>query len=296
MRNGYWKSRRQAARAARARRPSCRRRVIARLRPAGSSASTRVVRQRRRQAALRLTTRAIEHRDAVGDAAHLLEIVRHHQHRRAPPVLQRPQQLFELLRRRLRRGRWPARRESAARASDRARCASSTRRSSPPESTDERPPLEARAGRRRASSAAMRVRVAALTPKQTGRRCRVSARKSSTVTGRRGIDGETSAARSRSRPSRAPVQRRCVRRTGSGPSSATSSVRLARAVGTDDDVDAAAPDLQRDVRRAAHSPLAGDRRRRRTRRAAAARSSLRDQRPHHRLDVALHLALELVGA
>ena len=143
-----------------------------------------------RPAALRRRA-SIEHRDPIGDAAHLLEIVRHHQDGRpaarfsaragspraaAPPP---------------RRGRWPARRAGAAPAPDRARCASSTRRSSPPESTASgRRSRPGEADPRRAARATRAPRRAAARRGRPAAAGAVSARKSSTVTGSVRIDRE----------------------------------------------------------------------------------------------------------
>ena len=128
----------------------------------------------------------IEDRDPIGDASHLLQIVRHHQDRRLPGPLRR--------RAASRRGcatadsSRPAVGSSSisSSGSGSSACASSTRRSSPPESTA--------SGRRSRPAQADAVQqpgdgepcVARVRPRQTGRRWRVSARKSATVTGRVG--------------------------------------------------------------------------------------------------------------
>ena len=79
--------------------------------------------------------RSIEHRDPIGDTAHLIEIVRHHQHGR-PAVLQRAKQLLELAHPAFVEAGWPARRGCSSSGIGSSACASSTRRSSPPDSTD----------------------------------------------------------------------------------------------------------------------------------------------------------------
>ena len=105
------------------------------LRPDGKQREHPVERQRLRRRPFG-DDRAIEHRHAIGDAADLLEVVRHHEHRSSLRSFSVREQLLELAGRRLRRGRWPARRGSAARGSGSSACASSTRRSSPPDSTE----------------------------------------------------------------------------------------------------------------------------------------------------------------
>ena len=87
------------------------------VRSGGNSACTRSRSPAVSAAGPSPTTAPFEQRHAVGDAADLLEIVRHHQHRRAPLLRDAQRDLLEPTDRRLRRARPPARRGAAARES-----------------------------------------------------------------------------------------------------------------------------------------------------------------------------------
>ena len=206
--------------------------------------------------------------------------------------------LLELTRRRLRRGRLLGSSRISSSGIGSSACASSTRRSSPPDNTESgarsrpaQPDRSSKSGDRAAASPRV-------TPKQTGRRWRVSARKSATVTGRRGIDREAlrHVADAAVRPSSA---RRSAPRTASGRGSPRAAWSCRRR--SDRRSRGACPGRRSDDTFASSSSRAGGAERdsadleRDERRLVAPVSSFGDQRADHRVDVRLHLALELVG-
>ncbi len=211
--------------------------------------------------------RSIEHRHPIGDTTHLVDVVRHHQNG-ASRISQRAKEFLEQPHRRLRRGRWRARRGSAVRVSGRARWpaargaarrptalpAAAARGRADPDLVQQHPRCASACWRSRRSRPAAAGGSAPENPRPSpegsDRRRRSAARSRS---GRRGASCATM------RPSKAIW-----------PSSALEQRGLAGAVGTDDHMDGPPSDRERRQPRAAARGCAGSRPRR-TRGAAAHR-------------------------
>ena len=180
-RNGYWKSLGQRCRAAPARRSRRRSAVIARTaRIAGSSSSTLAVARIRRPSATTrrssTVTRSATRRTCSRSCDTISTVVR-------PRALQRQQDLVRGSRTAASSRPAVGSSRSSSSGSGSSAWASSTRRSSPPDSTASGPLLEPGQADPLEQARDRDSRDARVTPRQTGRRCRVSARKSATVTG-----------------------------------------------------------------------------------------------------------------